>query len=79
MVTMKLHNLCLDRNVDIPNHRHNEDMQARDKHVVFDNNDEEEDGQLRARATGERRNYLTQKLQDEGRGRPQHASCNSRQ
>jgi hypothetical protein len=76
---MKLHNLCLDRKVTMPQHRFNEDIALDDRHVVYDNNDEDEDTSLRNRAIGDRRNNITERLESEGRLRPLYASSNSRQ
>jgi hypothetical protein len=49
------------------------------RHVVYDNNDEDEDTLLRNRAIGDRRNNITERLESEGRLRPLYASSNSRQ
>jgi hypothetical protein len=37
MVCMKLHSLCIDRNVVVPNHRFVGDIRERDQWVVYDN------------------------------------------
>ena len=37
MVCMKLHNLCLDRRVEVPSRRFVEDIREHDEWVVFDN------------------------------------------
>lgn len=79
ILCMKLHNICLDRNVSVPSHRFHEDIESRDYNLVYDNNDEEEDRLLRNRAVGDRRKDITDLLESEGRGRPFHASCNSRE
>ena len=79
ILCMKLHNICLDRNVSVPSHRFHEDIESRDYNLVYDNNDEEEDRLLRNRAVGDRRKYITDLLESEGRGRSFHASCNSRE
>ena len=71
MVSMKLHNICLDWKVKIPKHRFDED-------IVIDHNDEEMDQMLRLTGTGDRRTVLTDGLENEGRGRPVHAEVNSR-
>jgi hypothetical protein len=34
---MKLHNLCIDRNVAVPNHRFVGDVREGDEWVVYDN------------------------------------------
>ncbi len=78
LVCMKLHNLCVDRNVAVPPRRFFEDESVRDSFVVYDNNDAMEDPLLRARARGDRRSNITEDLEREGRGRPVHATCNSR-
>lgn len=75
---IKLHNLCLDRNVQLPNLRHGEDIMEGDELVVNDNHDPETDQLLRARARGNRRNNITFELESQGRTRPAHAQCNSR-
>jgi DDE superfamily endonuclease len=79
IVCMKLHNLCLNRKVTMPQHRFNEDIELDDRYVVYDNNDEDEDTLLRNRAMGDRRNNITERLESEGRLRPLYASSNSRQ
>jgi DDE superfamily endonuclease len=79
IVCMKLHNLCLNRKVTMPQHRLNEDIELDDRYVVYDNNDEDEDKLLRNRAIGDRRNNITERLESEGRLRPLYASSNSRQ
>jgi len=78
MVCMKLHNICLDRNVKIPKHRFGEDILERDLSFTLDNNDAVMDNLLRARAVGDRRTVITNELEQEGRGRPVHAEFNSR-
>jgi hypothetical protein len=35
---MKLHNVCLDRNVSVPSQRYHEDVESRDYNLVYDNN-----------------------------------------
>jgi ATP-dependent DNA ligase len=77
MVCMKLHNLCLDRRVEVPSRRFVEDIREHDEWVVFDNA-RENDTDLRGRSSGERRRELTAKLQSLGIVRPLHASMNSR-
>jgi hypothetical protein len=74
---MKLHNLCLDRSSTVPLRRFFEDVQEGDEWVVYDNT-REDDAFLRGRAVGDRRRAITQKLQDSGIVRPQHARSNSR-
>ncbi len=78
VVCMKLHNLCLDRRVSVPPRRFHEDQEVNDQFIVQNNNDTEEDALLRSRSRGDRRGNITSELEREGRGRPIHASCNSR-
>ncbi len=74
---MKLHNLCLDHNIETPLSRFNEDVRQGDE-LVLVNNFVKGDRHLLARATGNRRANITQALEDEQRGRPVHAQVNSR-
>jgi len=76
MVCMKLHNLCIDRNDQMPTHRFFSDIRERDQWRVYDNADED-DIFLHGQATGDWRRDITQKLQHEGIIRPAHAICNS--
>jgi hypothetical protein len=78
LVCMKLHNICVDRNVPLPRHRYHEDYMPDDSIEVITNNDPTEDVLLRNRSRGNRRNNITAELEREGRGRPLHATCNSR-
>jgi len=77
MVCMKLHNLCIDRNDEMPNRRFFADIQPGDEWRVYDNANED-DIFFRGRATGDRRRDITANLQHEGIVRPAHAQCNSR-
>jgi hypothetical protein len=77
-VCLKLHNLCIDRNVNMPSRKFHEDHVTGDMWSVFDNNDVEEDDQLRGHATGDRRRFITERLEREGIVRPPHAEPNSR-
>jgi len=77
MVTMKLHNLCLDRNLEIPAHRFAEDVQEGDQWVVYDNY-RDDDNNLRGYPRGDRRRDITHKLEQLGVTRPIHAEVNSR-
>jgi len=74
---MKLHNLCIDRNDQMPTRRFFADIREGDQWRVYDNADED-DIFLRGRAAGDWRRDITQKLQQEGIVRPAHAICNSR-
>jgi hypothetical protein len=74
---MKLHNLCIGQNVDVPQHRFFADVQIGDEWVVYDNA-RDDDIFLRGRATGDRRRDITAKLEQQGVVRPVHAECNSR-
>jgi hypothetical protein len=78
VVCMKLHNLCLDRRVPVPSRRFHEDHEIDDQFVVQSNNDLDVDAILRSRSREDRRVNITAELEREGRGRPIHASCNSR-
>ena len=75
----KLHNFCLDRNAKIPKRRCDEDHVPGDLPVVYDNNDAVCDIMCSQRSRGSRRQEITDKLEVEGRRRPPHALCNSRQ
>jgi hypothetical protein len=77
MVCMRLHNLCIDRNDEMPNRRFYADIQQGDEWRVYDNVNED-DIFLRGHAMGDRRCIITNKLQQEGVVRPAHAQCNSR-
>ncbi len=74
---MKLHNLCLDRNVNLPKKRFYEDKMTNDFPHVISNNDSDMDTLLRHRAVGDRRNNITAELEREGKERPLH-SANSK-
>lgn len=78
MVCMKLHNLCLDRNIDVPNRRHYEDCEPGDSTEVWDNNDIFEDKANQSRGLEGRRTDITNHLQNQDVRRPIHAACNSR-
>jgi hypothetical protein len=73
---VKLHNLCLDRQIDVPLHRFSEDVQAGDEWVVYDNY-RDDDVLLRGFPRGDRRRDLTYKLEQLGITRPIHAEMNS--
>lgn len=77
-VCLKLHNLCIDRNVSMPARKFHEDHVNGDRWTVFENNDEEEDIALRGNANGDRRRLITERLEREGIVRPPHAQHNSR-
>lgn len=77
LVCMKLHNLCLDRNLEIPSHRFMEDVQENDQWVVYDNY-RDDDAALRGYPRGDRRRDMTYKLEQLGITRPIHAEVNSR-
>jgi hypothetical protein len=74
---MKLHNLCLDRNIDVTMRRYHEDIREGDLWQVNDNI-QEDDAELRGRSTGYHRKIITAMLQQHGILRPMHASMNSR-
>ena len=58
LVYMKLHNLCLDRNLGIPSHRFVEDVQENDQWVVYDNY-RDGDAALHVYPRGDRRRDMT--------------------
>lgn len=77
LVCMKLHNLCLERRVDVPSCRFAADVLNGDEWEVHDNS-RDDDALLRGRPTGDRRREITDKLERVGVIRPIHASMNSR-
>jgi len=77
MVYMKLHNICIDRNVEIPSCHFIGDVREGDDWVVYDNA-REVNIFLRGRSTGDRRRDITDKLEQLGIVRPAQALCNSR-
>ena len=77
MVCMKLHNLCIDRNDELPSRHFFADIREGDEWRVYDNPNED-DVFLRGRAVGDRRRNITSRLEQEGIVRPAHAICNSR-
>jgi hypothetical protein len=65
---MKLHDLCLDQNVDIPT-----------RHFVKTHGDfREADAALRGFSRGERRKLITNRLEELRVTRPVHTQMNSR-
>jgi hypothetical protein len=76
LVCMKLHNLCLDRNLDIPIHQFSEDVRDGDEWVVYDNY-HEDDVDMQGYPRGDRRRDITFKLEQLGITRPVHAAMNS--
>jgi len=77
LVTMKLHNFCLDRSDTIPLRRFYEDIREGDQWVVY-GNARDDDSFLRGRALGDRCRTITQNLENHGIVRPKHAASNSR-
>jgi hypothetical protein len=77
LVCLKLHNLCLDNLVEVPMQRFLEDVREGDEWIVQDN-EQPNDGELRGRASGDRRREITQNIERLGIIRPVHASMNSR-
>ena len=77
LVCMKLHNLCLDRNLEIPSHRFVEDVQENDQWVVYDNY-RDDAAALRGYPRGDRRRDMTYKLEQLGITRPIHAEVKGR-
>jgi hypothetical protein len=76
-VTMKLHNMCVDRADEVPIRRFHEDYRVGDRSVVMDNS-RDDDVDFRRRTYAGRRQNLTASLQTSGTGRPQHAWVNRR-
>jgi hypothetical protein len=74
---MKLHNLCLDRNVEVPIHRYMLDVREDDEWSVYDNY-RDDDADYIGFARGECRRELTNKLEQLGITQPIHAEINSR-
>ena len=74
---MKLHNLCLNWNVDIPTRRFADDVRDGDEWVVYDNF-REDDAAVRGFPRGERCRLITNRLEELGVTRPVHAQMNSR-
>ena len=74
---MKLHNLCIDRNVTNPSRRFTDDCRRGDRWVAMPNH-HDDDVFLRARAVGDRRRNITEELEARGIVRPPHAQVNSR-
>jgi hypothetical protein len=77
MVCMKLHNICVDRLVEVPTQRFLEDVREGDEWIVQDN-EQPNDAELRGRAAGDRRRVITANIEAQGIIRPLHASGNSR-
>ena len=76
-VCMKLHNLCIDKNVPVPRMRFHEDFAVNDEWVVIPN-EQPDDHILRGHATGDRRRLITEDFERRGVVRPPHARSNSR-
>ncbi len=62
LVCMKLHNFCLDRNLDIPVHRFTAVVRDGNEWVVYDNY-QEDDVFLRGHARDDHRRDITNKLE----------------
>jgi len=77
MVFMKLHNICIDRNVEMPSRCFIDDVQEGDEWVVYDDA-REDDIFLHGRSIGDRSRDITDKLEQLGIVRSTHALCNSR-
>jgi hypothetical protein len=77
LCTIKLHNFCIDRNVDVPLQRYDQAVRDGDVWEVNDNS-RVDDNDLRGRATGDRRRQITSSLEAQGILRPLHAMVNSR-
>jgi hypothetical protein len=77
LVTMKLHNFCMDRSDMIPVRQFYKDVREGDQWVVYDNT-RDDDIFLHGRAMGDQQWEVIQKLEDFGIVRPKHAASNSR-
>ncbi len=77
IAAMKLHNLCIDRNVPVPMTRFHDDIRPGDEWRVYDNW-RDDDHLLRDRAVSLRRRTITLYIENMGIMRPIHASMNSR-
>ncbi len=73
---MKLHNLCLDWNVEIPNWHVTDDVHEGDQWVVYDIFCDD-DAVLRGFPRGDHHRDITNKLEQLGISRPIHAEMNS--
>jgi hypothetical protein len=76
MVFLKLHNLCMDRNVSVPNHSIVADVREEDEWVIH-GNAREDDMFLQGRASIDCRHDITTKQEQLGMVRPVHAQYNS--
>jgi hypothetical protein len=77
LVTMKLHNLCMDKQCNVPPLPFAADVQPGDVWAAQDNF-LDDDWLVRERASGACRRDITAKLQHLGILRPMHATMNSR-
>ena len=78
VVAMKLHNVCMDRLVDIPHMRYQDDVARGDRWLVITNDLENEANTLRERASGDLCRCITEELERRGVNRPAFAAVNSR-
>ena len=62
---MKLHNLCIDKNVPMPGMRFHEDFARNDEWVVVPN-EHDDDHNLRGRPIGDRRRLITDDFERRG-------------
>ncbi len=74
---MKLHNICIDKNVAVPLTRYHEDVREGNEWRVHDNT-RDDDEVFRERAVGDHRRKITTSLENCRNLRPIHASMNSR-
>jgi len=74
---MKLHNLCLDHLVEVPNQRFLEDIREGGEWLVQDN-EQPNNAELRGRAVGDRMRLITAEIDRLGIIRPVHSTMNSR-
>ncbi len=63
LVTMKLHNFCIDRSDTIPVHQFYKDVRDEDQWAVYDNT-RDDDIFLCSRALGDKRREITQNLEE---------------
>jgi hypothetical protein len=64
MVCMKLHNLCMDRGVQVPAQHFAEDVREGNTWLVHDST-QDDDTLLRGRSSGECRREVTQQLEQQ--------------
>jgi hypothetical protein len=68
LVSMKLHNFCIDRNEEMPPFRYQDDQLPGDRYDVDGFDEINHPTAVRHRETGDRRLDITNTLRDDGRG-----------